>query len=35
MEQGGEIFDAVQGLLQEVYPVDIETMREARVFVEK
>ena len=35
LERGGEVFDAVQGLLQEVYPVDMETMREARMLLDK
>lgn len=35
LERGGELFDAVQGLLQEVYPVDMETMREAKSLLDK
>lgn len=35
LERGGEVFDAVQGLLQEVYPVDMETMNEARTLLDK
>ncbi len=35
LERGGELFDAAQGLLQEVYPVDKETMREARMLLDK
>ena len=35
LERGGEVFDAIQELLHEVYPVDRQTMREARALLSK